>query len=364
MPSSPHITLVLAGGSGTRLWPMSRGHYPKQFQPLLGHQSPFQHMLSLIEHTTKAEHIFIQTIPEFSEFVSSQAPSIPAANLLFEPDRRDTGPAIIFGIAAILNKYPDAIITTVWSDHSVTEPAVFDDALTTSRSIVAGNHQATVVVGAVPTRAETGYGYIHCGEQIDNKRATLDAFHALSFVEKPSSATAERYLEEGGYLWNIGYCTIHGATFWQQLNQIRSDLAQTLTALENAIQTENTALIAEIYGQLPKQSIELVITQQLPNIIAVSAAMGWSDIGSWEELRKTLNTSKANGNVTEGTVWLRDSHDNLVYASGKPIAVLGIHDSIIVETADAILVMNRRMAPAELKQFISDTLSPNHPELL
>jgi len=349
----------MAGGSGTRLWPMSRTVFPKQFQQLLGEQTPFQHMVELLSQVLPAEKIFVQIIPEFTHFVREQAPQIPAENILIEPSRRDTGPAVVYGLMEIAKRDPKAVVTTVWSDHVVTKPAVFAKVIESSLAAAEKFPDYLITVGAKPVRIETSYGHIGFGETL-----TEGVFEVKEFVEKPSQAKTEGFMESGTYLWNVGYNTMRATAFLRELKQVRSDLAETLTALEEAVTKGNQERIVATFESLPKISIDYLVVQQFPRMAVVPADMGWSDIGNWAEVYRVRRENYPHSVITNGTVWVEDSHDSLVYAKTKPVALIGMSDVVVVETDDAILVMNRRTPPSELKQFLRDTISTANPDLL
>lgn len=360
MPTStPSYALIMAGGSGTRLWPMSRNAFPKQFQPLLGEETPFQHMVRLLTQVIPIEKVFVQITPAFKDFIREQAPQIPTANILIEPSRRDTGPAVIYGLMEIVKRDPDAIVTTVWSDHVVTKPEVFAKVLTTCIEAATALPNHLVTVGAKPVRVETGYGHIGCAEEL-----RPGVFAVSEFVEKPGQAKAEGFMESGKYLWNVGYNTMRASTFLQELKKVRSDLAETLESLQQAVTGGDSNTIVTAFEALPKTSVDFLVVQQFPHMAVVPADMGWSDIGNWAEVYRVRRENYPHSVVTSGDVWIADSHDSLVYATTKPVAMIGVSDVVVVETDDAILVMNRRTPPSELKQFLNDTISTANPDLL
>lgn len=356
--NSHHYALIMAGGSGTRLWPMSRASLPKQFQPLLGTQTPFQHMIELITQVIPLEKVFVMAVPEFTELILSQAPGLPRENILLEPGRRDNGPAITFALLQIEQRDPEATVAILWSDHRIARPAAFEQALNTSLQASTENPDSMVIIGAKPTRPDTNLGYLEMSE-MRGRYNGIATFTATRFIEKPDLPTAKRFASSWEYLWNVGYSVIPVRTFFQKFAEIQPDLMPVIAELRNALGGN----AAESYEKLPKMSIDYLFTQKMTNLLAVPADMGWSDIGTWNILQDVLSEAQETDVIIQGPVTHVATHNSLIFAKDRPITTVGLQNIIVVDTGDAILVLDRNADSAHMKELIT-TLQTTHPELL
>ena len=356
--------LIMAGGAGTRLWPMSRASLPKQFQPLLGTETPFQHMVSLTKQVIPVERIFVMAVPEFHTFILEQVPGLPKENILWEPSRRDTGPAITLGMLQIELRDTEAQVAILWSDHRIEKRDAFKTALEAAFEVLTDYPDHLIAVGAKPTRPDTGLGYIQMSKELGTY-CGVRVFTAENFIEKPNFQTAKEFVSSWKYLWNVGYSITTTKTFFHNLDTVQPDLKECVENLKKILsQPEiNQADLAEGYELLPKMSIDYMVTQKLTKLAAVPADMGWSDIGSWEILHEVLSGDQEDGLITQGPVTTLQTTNSLVYAKDKPIALIGMQDVIVVDTGDTILVMHRKAPSSLVKEFTSQ-LSITNPELL
>jgi mannose-1-phosphate guanylyltransferase len=361
---SHSYALVMAGGAGTRLWPMSRAALPKQFQYLLGSETPFQHMLKLITQVIPLDQVFVMAVPEFRSMILEQVPGFKEENILMEPARRDTGPAITLGMLQIEHRDPEAHVAIMWSDHRIERPEAFKTALEAAFQSIVERPDYVSVIGAKPTRPDTGLGYIQMSDEIAAYNG-IRVFTAARFIEKPDAETAKRFVSSWEYLWNVGYSVTTTQTFFYNLNEVQPDLQNLVINLRELIKNPSvtTEDIATAYEALPKISIDYLYTQKLTKLIAVPADMGWSDIGSWTILHDVLASGQPNGLVTQGPVEVLETSQSLIYAKDRPIAVVGLKNIVVVDTGDAILVMDRN-ASSSLVKDLTNTLSTTNPELL
>lgn len=357
MSQEHNYALILAGGAGSRLWPMSRVTLPKQFQRLTGPETLFAHMLRLTNQVIPAERTFVLSVPEFHPLIREQAPGLPTDNILAEPALRDNGPAIMLGMLEIRRRDPEARVAILWSDHLIQKEEPFVRTLETAFAATKEFPDHLVTVGATPTKADTALGYIHLGEEV--RSGTPPVMRVQRFVEKPEQPDADRFVASGEYLWNVGYKLMSVEQFLAEFKRVQPDHAATLDRLADSL--DNADALAEVYQALPKLSIEYLFTQYLDNILVVPADIGWSDVGTWNTLYEVL--SENDGLATRGTVLTENCSDSLVFAKDRPIAVVGMDDVIVVDTGDVILVMNRNTPASELKKLVQDQIGPSYPEL-
>ncbi len=355
MSPDNRYVLISAGGAGTRLWPMSRQALPKQFQHLLGAETPFQHMVRLIQQVVPLERIFVMAVAEFRDLILEQVPGLNPENVLLEPSRRDNGPAVAYGMAQIHARNTEAVVASLWSDHLVLDEKAFAEALEAAFQATTDHGDAFIAVGIKPTKADPTLGYIELGEEVGT-RQDLPLYQVRQFTEKPDQATAESFVESGRYLWNSGYFVMTSAAFLQHLISIHPELEQPIARL----QSSDTAA----YEELPKLSLDYLFTQQLEHIFVIPADIGWSDLGTWTTLYKMLVTKSGEHLVTQGPVHSINTENSLVFAKDRPITLVGVKDLIVVDTGDTLLVMHHDAPPGDLKNLLQDTLSETNPELL
>ncbi|MCC7494487.1 MAG: mannose-1-phosphate guanylyltransferase [Fimbriimonadaceae bacterium] len=327
--------VILAGGSGTRLWPLSRRRAPKQFQPLVTQRSLIQETFDRVRPLADPAQIWVATTSELVELCREHLPEVPAGNLLVEPALRNTGPAIGYATARILADDPGAVVVTIHSDHVIGLPARFREALRLACAAVAATPDCLLTIGIAPTWGNPGFGYIKApgggsGEE-------LAVVPVERFVEKPSPAVAAQYVESGQYYWNAGYFVFRAAT-------MRAAIARHDAALAALLAQLGTASAAEVSARYPDcRSVpidQLVFEPESAagRVATIPAALEWDDLGSWKTLRDVLCRWHAVPAVTRGEVALVDSPRSLVYAHDKLVALVGCEDLIVVDTPDALLI--------------------------
>ena len=349
----------MAGGAGTRLWPLSRKSRPKQFQAFTDEQTLLQHMVELAATVVPLERILIMATEEFSETIRQQVTGLPAENLLFEPARRDNGPAFLLGALQLESRDPEAIMAVLWSDHLIQNPEGFTSMLLGAFAASEAQPDALVTVGANPTSPDPTLGYIQMGRETGEYEGT-SVFTVRRFIEKPDAKTAERFVASWDYLWNVGYKILGVAGFLNSLRTVRPDLDAPTDTLRNSVKAGDRAKIASAYEAFTKESIEYMYTQHLTELLVVPADLGWSDLGNWNILHEVL--SDDGGMAIQGEVISVSSSNCLAFAKDRPIALVGVRNLIVVDDGDCILVMHKE-ATGEIKA-VGPALEPIHPELL
>jgi len=336
----------MAGGSGTRLWPLSRKQKPKQFQRLLGNHTMLQESVLRLLDDFDINDIFISTNKQYLEEIKSQLPELKEGNIILEPDRRDTAPSI--GLSSILasndNNEPLAFLT---SDHYIQRKTEFRTLLKVADKFLKDYPDYIVTLGITPTSPETGYGYIK--SDVTNKLSSYlnnDVYAVKAFVEKPDLETAERYIQDESYLWNSGMFIV---TRGNILNQFKLNLPKTYEILEiidKAKSKDNLInVIEKEYPKVERISIDYGIMEKMNKIAIIPANIGWSDIGSWSALKDILveqNSQQEHHYIGDGEYLDLGSSNVLIHSDQKKlISTIGVSDLIIVDTKDALLVCSK-----------------------
>lgn len=346
------FVVIIAGGSGTRFWPASRVSRPKQLLPLGGIDEPLlAATVRRVLPLTKPEHVFIATGAHLVDATRAILPELPADNFLAEPAARNTAPCIGWATHRIRRARPDAVVVVLPADHIIGDEEGFRAALTEAARVA--REGRIVTIGLTPTRPETGYGYIEVGDALGlavgapgNESQT---FTVARFVEKPPLATAQAYLAGGRHVWNGGMFIFRADTMVQALATHTPDLAALLTKLDDAAAAgDEAAAIATLFPTAPSISIDYAVMEREPGLAVVRGDFGWSDVGSWESAWELSPKDGTNNAVPDHTI-LEDASGNLVHdlrtdGRTRVVALLGVHDLVVVETDDALLVMPRHRA--------------------
>ncbi len=264
---------------------------------------------------------------------------LPPENILLEPQGRNTAAACGLAAQWLMTKQGGGLMAVLSADALIDPVENFRQDLVLAAEVAAGSRRM-VTVGLVPTRAETGYGYLERGDRLETE-TNGDVFELLSFREKPDKETAEGYLKKGGYFWNAGIFVWEAETLLGRLREFMPDLAQGLNELGRSLLTaDQDEALERIYPGLPSESIDFGIMEKADDKFMIPAGFEWSDVGSWEEIYQ-LSEKDANGNVSSPDDLIIHSHDCLVQAKGKTVALLGVDNLVVVETEDALLIMGR-----------------------
>jgi mannose-1-phosphate guanylyltransferase len=342
-----HYGVIMAGGSGTRLWPISRGDKPKQLLRVVRGKSLLQVSYERLRGILPAEQIFVCTASVHAPLVQADLPELPAGNILGEPMGRDTAAAIGYTAAILKKRDPDAVCAVVTADHVIEPIDAFQTSLKTAFEVTAEYPNALVTFGIVPTYGHTGLGYVHRGESLPLKNGAKGAYKVLAFREKPDKPTADRYVESGRYYWNSGMFVWRADTVLNELAAHLPDTYKGLTTIADAWGTpRQEAVLNEIYPTLKKISVDFAIMEPAGQgkgkamVAVVEMPVQWLDVGSWTSLAETLKTDEHNNAVGADFSVLVDSDDNIVLSTDPNhlITTIGVSDMIIVHTPDATLV--------------------------
>ena len=352
MSSKPPILtqpVIMAGGSGTRLWPLSRAGYPKQFLVLSGEsgdqRSLFQQAVGRLQgladaQTTLAAPLVVGNEEHrFLVLDQLREQKVEPAALLLEPMGRNTAPAVTLAALAALEGGQDPVLVVTPADQTVTHEAAFTSAV--RRAVQQAADGAIVILGVTPDRPETGYGYIKT-DAADASGVSVVA----RFVEKPDLATAQAYLAEGHYFWNAGMFVLKASVWLAALDQFRPDIANATRAAWAQRQTDNRFVRPgrEAFAAVPSESVDYAVMEKCPGsnvaIRMVALDAGWNDLGAWEAVWQVA-AKDAQGNASVGDAIIKDSSNTLVHATSRLVSAVGLDNVVVVETADAVLVASR-----------------------
>jgi len=356
MASLPIVPVILAGGTGTRLWPVSRDTMPKQFLPLVGERSTFQQALARVSDAALFAPPIVMTSETFRFFARGQAQELGLdPTVVLEPMRRDSAPAIAAAAIIARQRDPAAIVLTLAADHVVLDPELFRSACLAGRDAARDGH--IVTFGIRPTGPKTGYGYIRPGAPLGQA-----GVHAVAaFVEKPDAATAARYVADG-YLWNSGNFLFRADVLLEELARFAPAVAQAADAAVAQAKCDLgfVRLDAEAFARAPRTSIDYALMERTDRAAVVEGRFRWSDIGNWAAIFDIAERDAA-GNVTHGPAMTLDAQDCLIHAEGVLTAVVGANDLMVVASPDAVLVLPRERAEA-VKDLVAALKQAKHPE--
>lgn len=333
---------IPAGGSGTRLWPLSRRTRPKFLLPLTGGRSLLRITADRLLPLSAPDRLLVVAGTPHAAAIREQLPELPTANLVVEPEPRESGPAIALAAALVHERDPDGITGSFAADHAVTDVPAFHAAV--GRAIAAAADGALVTIGITPTGPATGYGYIRTGPVGEH-----GAHRVQQFREKPDLATAQQYLAGGGYVWNAGMFVWRAVSLLAEVRRQLPELYTGVTEIAAAYtRGDGPQVHAELWPSLPAVSIDVGIMEGAAErgaVACVPATFGWTDVGDWDSLAGLL-TADADGTTVlgEGLVLARDSAGCMVSLAGRPVVLIGVHDLVVADAGDAVLVCPRDRA--------------------
>ncbi len=360
--ASPTYAVIMAGGAGTRFWPASRTLRPKQLLPLGGgSEALLAATVRRLKTRIPPEHIYIATGAHLLDATAKVVPELPRANLLAEPVARNTAPCIGWATHVIARRDPDALVAVFPADHYIGDEPAFLRCVDQAFDGAARGYMTTV--GIVPTRPETGYGYIERGEVIAGELRSVQRF-----VEKPSRERAEIYLAEGKYLWNGGMFFFRARLMMDAITDHLPDLGLGLAQIDAAATSGNEAkVLGDVFPTLPAISIDHGVMEKERNLAVVPASFGWNDVGSWQSTWE-LSTKDDRGNAMPDDAVAVDAAGNLVHdlrttGAKRVYAFVGVSDLVLVETDDAVLLLPRERAQ-DVRAVVDALKARGKPELL
>lgn len=341
--------LILAGGSGTRFWPLSRDHRPKQLLNMLGGGTLLRQAIDRLDGLVPRKNIFILTNHLQEEEVRRQAHDIPVDNIVSEPVRRDTAPAIALGIGLIKAADPHGVMLVIPSDQLIQDQESFRSLMKAALD-TAAREKALVTVGIRPTWPCPSYGYIERGEEIASASPDYPCREVARFKEKPDPETAAAYLTQGSFCWNAGMFVWSIPTVCEQLDKHCPELASFVEHVAEAPDPQH--VVREEFPELTPISIDFALMEHADRVLNFEAAFDWDDVGSWISVSHYLETRSRNSTNTDITV--QDASGNIVFSQrgDKHVALLGVDNLIVVETADALLIADKNKAD-DIKKIVS-----------
>jgi mannose-1-phosphate guanylyltransferase/mannose-6-phosphate isomerase len=346
--------VIMAGGSGSRLWPLSRVGYPKQFLVLSGRHCLFQQATQRVIGLADAgievatPTVVANETHRFLVLEQLRELNVGAGAVVLEPEGRNTAPALSMAALHALESGGDPVLVVTPADQIVADTAAYTATL--QRAVQIASEGPIVILGITPDRPETGYGYIRCAPD-------EAAMNVVQFVEKPDQPTAERYLAEGSYYWNSGMFVVKASVWMRALEHFRPDIAQATRAAWAAKSIDNGFVRPgeREFARVPAESVDYAVMERCPasefRLCMLALDVGWSDLGSWEAVWQVANKD-AQGNAGVGDTVLHDSHNMLVHATHRLVGVVGLSDVVVIETPDAVMVADRSRSQ-EVKSIVA-----------
>jgi mannose-1-phosphate guanylyltransferase len=330
-----YYAFIMAGGSGTRLWPLSRQAHPKQTLRLVGERSLFQQAVDRLAPLFPYERILVGTRREYIGLLQQQVPELSAANYILEPEGRGTAPAIGLAAVHLHQRDPEAVMAVLTADHYIRDTARF--LLILSAADAVAQNGALVTLGILPSTPSAGYGYIKQGQSLDCVEG-FSVYQVDKFIEKPDQATADSMFASSEYAWNSGMFIWKVSVILDEFKRQMPEFYEQLTQLETTIGTPDyETTLQRIWPLAPVQTIDYGIMEGARFTAVIPVEFGWTDVGSWASLSELLPANQQ-GNIFTGPHMALDTQDTLVFSSKRLVATIGIKGMVIVDTEDALLV--------------------------
>jgi mannose-1-phosphate guanylyltransferase/mannose-6-phosphate isomerase len=350
------VPIILSGGSGTRLWPLSRKLHPKQFIDLVNDTTLFQDTILRLPKNTADPLIICNEEHRFLAAEQLRQIDKKSNGIILEPIGRNTAPAIALAALKFINNGEDPLLLVLSADHLIKNTDAFHQSIKTAEKLA--EKDKLVAFGIAPDKVETGYGYIKAN--IDD---STDYYNIQSFIEKPNQEDAQKYLDSGNYLWNSGMFMFKASVYLRELKEFEPGI---LASCKKSCQTEYKdkdfiRLNNDEFYQCPEQSIDYAVMEHTKDSVVVPLDAKWSDIGSWDALWNAKNKD-SNGNVSEGDVILDEVKNTYIYSSNRLVSVIGISDLVIVDTQDALLVADKKYSQ-NIKNIVSQLKNSNRSEV-
>jgi mannose-1-phosphate guanylyltransferase len=346
-----HYVAIMAGGIGSRFWPMSRSRYPKQFLDILGlGRTLIQQSYDRYSKVVPAENVYVVTSAEYVSIVKEQLPDLPAENILAEPSRKNTAACIAYIAFKLQAINPDAVMIAAPADHLVTETTTFITTAQTALQFVQQN-KALVTIGIKPSHPNTGYGYI----QHEVTAVAPEVFNVKTFTEKPSEEIARAFIASGDFLWNAGIFTWKVSAILEALEQHLPEVFEVFAAERTHFNTvgEKKA-IEKIYPLCTNTSIDVGVMEKAANVYVIPADFGWSDLGTWNSAWDNMEKDYFGNAVVGKQVMVVDANNCMVHVPDNKLVLLqGLRDYIIVDTPDALLICKKEKEQ-QIKEYVAE----------
>ncbi len=345
-PNAHLYAVILAGGSGTRFWPLSRHLYPKQLLRIMGGETLIQQTMRRVLGCVTADHILISTNslqPESIRFQLAEWKDALQNNFLLEPEGRNTAPAIALAAHHVMQRDPEGVMLVLPADHVIKEDTRFQAAVLLAVQLAEEGHLVTF--GVKPIRPETGYGYIQPNRRVRlGSKGPLTGYPVARFVEKPDAPTAKRYLRSGNYYWNSGMFVWRASVIVDELAHHQPALTRAVKTLAPMAKPNSVSeQFTRAYKKLPSISIDHGVMERSSRAAVIPVTFTWSDVGNWSSLEEVASLDRSH-NVVSGNVVDLDSRNSVLYADRRVVATIGLSDMIVVDTADATLVCPKSRA--------------------
>lgn len=327
--------LIMAGGKGTRFWPLSTEEKPKQFLNLVGEKTMIQMTIDRILPIIPIEKIFVCTGERYIDLVKKQLPNLPDKNIIVEPEGRNTAPCIALSSLIIRRYYKDSTMVVLPSDHLIKDENEFRNIIVKGAEFLEENREGILTLGMKPDRPETGYGYINYGKEIKLGIKEVD-----KFVEKPNLELAKKYLQEGTYLWNGGMFLWKTEYILDEIKKYTPLTYEVLHNLKEINEEELQQYINSNYNKTEAISIDYAVLEKSEKIFVIPSEIGWDDIGTWKSVER-FREKDINNNILSDGVRAIESQSNMVVSNEKNIVMLGVDDILAIETEDTIYIVNK-----------------------
>lgn len=331
--------VIMAGGIGTRFWPLSTEKKPKQFLKLIGEDTMIQMTVNRIKPIIPIERIFICTGKRYVNLVKSQLPNLPERNIIIEPEGRNTAPCIALSAMVIKRYYKGATMVILPSDHLIKDEDKFRETIKDGYEFLNDYRDSIITLGMKPNRAETGYGYIKCSKEKININLNK-VLKVEAFVEKPNKETAKKYLEDGSYLWNGGMFIWRIDDILNKFNKYLNNTYEVLKEIKNQSEDTLQDFIDKNYKYTDSTSVDYGILEKSNEIYVIPSEIGWDDIGTWRAIERYREKDE-NMNIVSKNVRVIESKDNLAINRDKRLVMIGLEHIMALETEDSIFVVNK-----------------------
>lgn len=350
--------IIMAGGTGTRLWPRSRSQKPKQFLPLLGERTMIQDTVDRVAPLVSPEHTLIVTGSDYAALTAEQLADVPAANIIGEPSGKGSAPAIGLGALAIGRDDPSGVMVVLSSDHLIRNVAAFREALKAAEVLAQQGYLVTL--GITPTEAHTGYGYIQRSQSLGQFNG-FEAFAVERFVEKPDRATAEQYVASGAYSWNAGIFIWRADVIMAAFERYLPKLYQQLTAIGEAGGPSNPAAFQPVWSAIDPITIDYGIMERADRVAVIPVDIGWSDVGDWDTL---ASLSLDDAALPHDHHVMIETTRTLIHSNGERlIATIGLDNFLVIDTGDVLMIAPRDRAQ-DVKKLVEALRQRGRSDLL